>query len=51
MGMSEQVLTGPLLDFGNSFWGSTLASQEFPGLIASGMKAAGRFGIGFFLRL
>ena len=28
VGMSEQVLTGPLLDFGNSLWGSALASQE-----------------------
>jgi hypothetical protein len=48
IGMSEQVLTGPLLDFGNSFWRSPMAMEEFPGLMASGMHAIGRFGIGFF---
>ena len=48
IGMSEQVLTGPLIDFGASFWRSTLATQEFPGLIAKGMNAIGRYGIGFF---
>lgn len=48
IGMSEAVLTGPLLDFGTSFWRSPMAMEEFPGLIASGMQAIGRFGIGFF---
>jgi hypothetical protein len=48
IGMSERVLTGPLIDFGTSFWRSTLATQEFPGLIAKGMNAIGRYGIGFF---
>ena len=48
IGMSEQVLTGPLLDFGSSFWRSSMALEEFPGLMASGMHAIGRFGIGFF---
>lgn len=48
IGMSEMVLTGPLLDFGTSFWRSPLALEEFPGLMASGMQAIGRFGIGFF---
>jgi hypothetical protein len=48
IGMSEQVLTGPLLDFGTSFWRSSLAMDEFPGLMAAGMHAIGRFGIGFF---
>lgn len=48
IGMSELVLTGPLIDFGTSFWRSSLASQEFPGLIAKGMNAIGRYGIGFF---
>ena len=28
--MSEQVLTGSLVDFGNSFWRSPLALEEFP---------------------
>jgi hypothetical protein len=48
VGMSELVLTGPLLDFGTSFWRSSLVMEEFPGLVASGMQAIGRFGIGFF---
>jgi hypothetical protein len=48
IGMSELVLTGPLLDFGTSFWRSPMAMEEFPGLMASGMHAIGRFGIGFF---
>jgi hypothetical protein len=48
IGMSERVLTGPLLDFGVSFWRSPLAMEEFPGLMAAGMHAIGRFGIGFF---
>ncbi|MCY4463788.1 MAG: ATP-binding protein [Albidovulum sp.] len=48
IGMSEQVLTGPLLDFGMSFWRSPLATEEFPGLMAAGMNSIGRFGIGFF---
>ena len=48
IGMSEHVLTGPLLDFGSSFWRSPLATEEFPGLMAAGMDAIGRFGIGFF---
>lgn len=48
IGMSEQVLTGPLIDFGTSFWRSPLAMEEFPGLMAAGMHAIGRFGIGFF---
>ncbi|EGL62691.1 ATPase domain-containing protein [Agrobacterium sp. ATCC 31749] len=48
VGMSHTVLTGPLIDFGNSFWKSSLAIQEFPGLVSSGMKARGKYGIGFF---
>lgn len=48
IGMSERVLTGPLIDFGTSFWRSSLATQEFPGLISKGMSAIGRYGIGFF---
>jgi hypothetical protein len=48
IGMSEQVMTGPLLDFGTSFWRSPQAMEEFPGLMTAGMHAIGRFGIGFF---
>jgi hypothetical protein len=48
IGMSSRVLTGPLLDFGRSFWRSALLRQEFPGLLSKGLKTTGRFGIGFF---
>jgi len=46
--MSEAVLTGPLLDFGVSFWSTPEAITEFPTLLAKGFHAAGRYGIGFF---
>jgi len=48
VGMSEAVLTGPLLDFGTSFWGSSLMHDQLPGLAAKGFQATGRYGIGFF---
>ncbi|WID98160.1 ATP-binding protein [Bosea vestrisii] len=48
VGMSERVLTGPLLDFGQSFWSSAAVQQEFPGLLSKGMNPIGKFGIGFF---
>jgi hypothetical protein len=48
IGMSERVLIGPFLDFGKSFWGSSLMLAELPGLAASGFKSTGQYGIGFF---
>jgi hypothetical protein len=48
IGMSQRVMTGPLLDFGNSFWKSNLISSEFPGLRSSKFRSIGRFGIGFY---
>lgn len=48
IGMSERVLCGPLLDFGRSFWRSSLVRDEFPGLVGSQFESIGRFGIGFF---
>jgi histidine kinase/DNA gyrase B/HSP90-like ATPase len=48
IGMSSNVLTGALLDFGKSFWGSAAMRREFPGLQSKGLKPTGRFGIGFF---
>ncbi len=48
LGMSEDVLTGPLLDFGTSFWGSELARRELPGLLSRGFQPSGKYGIGFF---
>ena len=47
-GMSERVVTGPLIDFGKSFWSSTLVDEEFPGLRSAAPKLVGKFGIGFF---
>lgn len=46
--MSTGVLTGSLLDFGNSFWDSQSVLEEFPGLLSSKFAPAGKFGIGFF---
>lgn len=48
VGMTLDVLTGPLLDFGTSFWKTALAQTEFPGLRASKFRPIGRFGIGFY---
>lgn len=48
LGMSERTMTGSLLDFGRSFWTSDAIKLEFPGLVAKGMAATGRFGVGFF---
>ena len=48
IGMSEAVLTGPLLDFGTTYWGSGLMREEHEGLWAKGFEPTGRFGIGFF---
>ena len=48
IGMSQNVLTGFLLDFGRSFWGSSEMQREFPGLLSSGLKQTGKYGIGFF---
>lgn len=48
VGMSKDVLTNTLLDFGAAFWGTGRMRREFPGLEAAGMEATGQFGIGFF---
>jgi hypothetical protein len=48
IGMSRDVLTGTLLDFGTSYWGSDLMRSESVGLAASGYQPVGRFGIGFY---
>lgn len=48
LGMSRAVMTGPLLDFGKSFWSSQLLRREFPGLAGKGLQPVGKFGIGFF---
>lgn len=48
IGMSSRVLTGPFLDFGQSFWGTSLMHEELPGLESKGFTSTGRYGIGFF---
>jgi hypothetical protein len=48
VGMSSEVLSNHLLDFGQSFWESELVLAELPGLSAKGFVSTGRFGIGFF---
>ncbi|OZY83846.1 hypothetical protein CBP51_18690 [Cellvibrio mixtus] len=48
IGMSERVLTTVLLDFGFSFWKSSIARSEFPGIQKDVDKFRGRYGIGFF---
>lgn len=48
IGMSERILTGPLIDFGKSLWDSPLLKSEFPGLETKGLAPIGKFGIGFF---
>jgi hypothetical protein len=48
IGMAQQTLVGPLLDFGTSLWKNRLLESEFPGLRGSAFKPIGRFGIGFY---
>lgn len=48
LGMSEAVLTGPLIDFGASYMSSALVRSERPGLLSKGRSRIGKFGIGFF---
>lgn len=48
LGMSEAVLTGPLIDFGSSYMSSALVKSERPGLLSKGKKRLGHYGIGFF---
>lgn len=48
LGMTKAVLTGPLLDFGMTYWDSALMRDECPGLASSPFQATGRYGIGFF---
>jgi len=48
IGMSTDVLTGPFLDFGTTYWGSPLMQRELPGLLSKGFISTGKYGIGFF---
>jgi len=48
IGMSEAVLTGPLLDFGGGYLSSAIVRIERPGLVGKKLKRSGKYGIGFF---
>jgi hypothetical protein len=48
VGMSEDLLCGPLLDFGTSYWGTDLCLDEHPGLLDKGFQPTGKYGIGFY---
>lgn len=48
VGMSPLVMTGPLIDFGKSFWQTNLLEKEFPGLSSTSFKSIAKYGIGFF---
>ena len=49
VGMSPDIMTGALLDFGRSFWDSTEAAEKYAGLLSDPLfEPTGKFGIGFY---
>jgi hypothetical protein len=49
VGMSSNVMTGALLDFGRSFWDTSEAAENYPGLLSDPLfQPTGKFGIGFY---
>lgn len=48
IGMSENCIKNYLLNFGSSYWPSSLSKYEYPGLRNSGFSSIGKYGIGFF---
>ncbi|MFJ3776558.1 ATP-binding protein [Streptomyces sp. NPDC090075] len=48
LGMSKDVLTNALLNFGTSYWDSPGSRRDLPGLLSSGFRPTGQYGIGFF---
>jgi hypothetical protein len=48
IGMSQNLLTNELLDFGGSYWKSNKFTTDFKGMKSKGFEAIGKFGIGFF---
>lgn len=48
IGMSMDCIKYNLLDFGNSYWKSSLSKYENPGLRSKGFTSIGKFGIGFY---
>ncbi|MET9070988.1 ATP-binding protein [Streptomyces sp. NPDC004232] len=48
LGMTKDVLTHALLNFGTSYWDSVQSRRDLPGLLSSGFRPTGQYGIGFF---
>lgn len=48
LGMSQTILTGPLLTFGETGWTSSALRAERPGFVGKRFRHIGRYGIGFF---
>jgi hypothetical protein len=48
IGMSKEIISERLLDFGGSGWGLDPIFGEYPGLDPRKVKSIGKFGIGFF---
>jgi hypothetical protein len=48
IGMSQNLLTNELLDFGGSYWKSNKFYNDFKGLPSKGFESIGKYGIGFF---
>ena len=48
IGMSLNCIKYHLLDFGSSYWKSSLTKSENQGLLSKGFKSVGKFGIGFY---
>lgn len=48
IGMSIDCIKHSFLDFGSSYWKSSLSKYENPGLRSSGFTSVGKFGIGFY---
>jgi hypothetical protein len=48
VGMDVNVMTGPLLDFGASYWSSSEMTAELPELAGSTFAPTGKYGIGFY---
>lgn len=48
IGMSKNCIKNHLLNFGSSYWPSSLSKYEYPGLRSSGFSSIGKYGIGFY---
>lgn len=48
IGMSMDCIKHHLLDFGSSYWKSSLSKEENPGLTSKKFESIGKFGIGFY---